>query len=147
MVTSRQALRSWYMLFHQLPWLPELAARPAGGPTDLALRQAGMRAEDVARYRREIVEDGALPGALAWYRALPLSPPASTGARVSVPTTMVWSDGDTAVDGAGARRCGEWVTGPYRLVVLNGVSHWIPTQAAEQLAAAVLDRIDSVGQR
>ena len=140
-LTSRQGLRSWYTAFHQLPWVPELAASLPGGPTDRALRRAGMRPEDVARYRREVVDDGALPGALGWYRAMALGSSAGTGSRVQVPTTMVWSDGDTAVDVAGVRRCAQWVTGPYRLVVLPGVSHWIPTQAPERLAEAVLERV------
>jgi pimeloyl-ACP methyl ester carboxylesterase len=141
MVTSRQGLRSWYMLFHQLPWVPELAARPKGGPTDISLLRAGMRPDEVARYRREIVADGALPGALGWYRALPLSLPGSTSGKVGVPTTFVWSDGDVAIDRKAAEGCAAWVTGPYRLVVLPGVSHWIPTQAPERLAEVVLERI------
>jgi len=35
------------------------------------------------------------------------------------------------------------VTGDYRFVELPGVTHWIPEQAPDQLAAAILDRIES----
>ena len=44
---------------------------------------------------------------------------------------------------AGADLTERYVDGPYRLVVLEGVSHWIPEQAPEQLAAAILDRVAS----
>lgn len=81
---------------------------------------------------------GALTAALCWYRALPHAP--ATG-PVTVPTTYVWSDGDIAVGRVAAQRCGRHVTGPYRMVELAGVSHWIPEQAPDTLARAVLDRL------
>lgn len=48
-VRSGQALRSWYMGFFQLPFLPELAASSDRFAT--ALRKGGMTEEDVARVR------------------------------------------------------------------------------------------------
>ena len=83
---------------------------------------------------------GALTAALNWYRAM------SSDIRVDpvdVPTTYVWSDGDVAIGRTAAEACAEYVTGDYRFVELPGVTHWIPEQAPEQLAAAILDRIAS----
>ncbi|MGZ8743802.1 MAG: alpha/beta fold hydrolase [Nocardioides sp.] len=143
-LTSTQGLRSYYVGLFQLPALPEVLAGRPGGPFERGLRRAGMTAPEIARFRTEMIADGALPGALGWYRAAPLVDPASTGGRVSVPTTFVWSDGDVAVARAGAERTERYVDGPYELVVLEGVTHWIPTQAPRQLAEAVLARIGSV---
>jgi pimeloyl-ACP methyl ester carboxylesterase len=141
--TSRQGLRSWYMAFFQLPRVPEwLASRPRG-PFDRWLAGSGMTREELARFRTEIVEYGAFPGGLGWYRALPRSRPGDTAGKVRVPTTMVWSDGDIAVDRTGVDATAEWVDAPYELVVLEGVSHWIPTQAPEACAAAILARVGS----
>lgn len=89
-------------------------------------------------YLRAMTEPGALTAALCWYRAMTDMtevPP------VSVPTTYVWSSGDIAVGRVAAERCARHVTGPYRMVELPGVSHWIPDQAPDALAEAVLDRI------
>src|SRR5689334_11325804 len=107
------------------------------------MRKAGMTAEDVERFRREIVEYGALPHALGWYRALPLSKPGARSAdhRVKVPTTLVWSDRDIAITRVGVDGTAEWVDAPYQLVVLPGVSHWIPTQAPDDCAAAIIERV------
>jgi pimeloyl-ACP methyl ester carboxylesterase len=144
-LTSTQAFRSLYMGLFQLPYVAELAASRPGGPFDRWLRASGMTEEEVARFRREMVDDGALPGGLGWYRALPLSLDRAVGeSRVGVPTTLVWSDRDAAIARAGVERSGEPVDAPYELVVLEGVSHWIPTHAPEALADAVLDRIGSV---
>jgi pimeloyl-ACP methyl ester carboxylesterase len=141
MFTSSQALRSWYVLAFQLPLLPELLAGQSGGRIDEELQKGGMTAEEVARFHREIVEYGALPGALNWYRAMPLSDPRPTRGRVTVPTTYVWSDGDVALSREAAELCGDYVDGPYRFEVLEGMTHWIPTQAPDALADLILDRI------
>jgi pimeloyl-ACP methyl ester carboxylesterase len=143
-LTSTQGLRSWYIGFFQLPGLAELSARVAGGPFDQGLRRSGMTSEEVARFRTEMVEDGALPHALGWYRAIPLSADASmASSRVGVPTTFVWSDGDTAVARTGAEGTGKYVDGPYTFDVIEGATHWIPTQEPERCAAAVLARIEA----
>ena len=142
MLGSDQGLRSRYMLLFQLPGLPERLARRAGGRFDEQLQHGGMTAEDLARFRREIVDYGALRGGIHWYRAIPLTDLRASRARVTVPTTYVWSDGDVAITRHAAELCGRYVQGPYHFAVLEGVSHWIPAQAPEPLAALVLDRIE-----
>ncbi|MBM0127088.1 alpha/beta fold hydrolase [Pimelobacter simplex] len=141
MVRSTQGLKSWYMLAFQVPWLPE---RILGSKRDVGARQlraAGLTADDLTRFREEIVDSGALTTALHWYRAMLLGDPRLTRGRVSVPTTMVWSDEDVALGRWGVEHTARLVDAPYRFVELNGVSHWIPTQAPEALAEAVLDRV------
>lgn len=140
-LTSGQALRSWYIGFFQLPRLAELTAGRPGGLFEKGLRRAGMTDDEIARFRTEMVEDGALPHALGWYRAIALADPSMTRRRVSVPTTFVWSDGDTAVARKGAEETGRWIDAPYDLVVLEGVTHWIPTQAPEDCAGAIIARV------
>ena len=143
MVRSTQGLKSLYMLAFQTPFVPEWLARRPGGFLDRQLRAAGMTKDEVARFRDRIVDDGALTTALNWYRALPFGDPRLTRHQVTVPTTMVWSDGDVALGRWGVERTARLVDAPYRFVELTGVSHWIPTQAPEQLAAAILDRVGS----
>ena len=138
LLTSPQLVRSWYMLAFQVPWVPESRADqfPA------ALRKGGMTREDVARFKEEILDDGALPGGLRWYRAIPFAGPRGWAGTVRVPTAFVWTDGEVAVDRAGGRYNSRYVDAPYQHVELEGVSHWIPTQAPEQLAAVILARIE-----
>jgi pimeloyl-ACP methyl ester carboxylesterase len=138
--TSRQLLDSWYMLAFQLPVLPERLLSSPGFPARLQ-RSAGMSAEDAERFRAGMVEAGALPGGIGWYRALPFAALRATGGKVRVPTTMVWSDRDLFVGRRGVELTPAYVDADYRLVELPGVTHWIPTQAPEALAAAVLERV------
>ena len=142
--TSSQGLKSWYMLLFQIPLLVDLVGRFAPQVFLSSLKQIGMTSAEVARCRHEILEYGALPGGLAWYRALPLMGSAARGTDVTVPTTLVWSDEDAALGRRGTELTPPHVTGPYEFVELSGVSHWIPTQAAEALARAILERRASV---
>lgn len=136
---SGQALKSWYMIAFQLPWLPERLL--AGRVGEREFRRSGMRDQEIAAFRREIVEDGALTGGLNWYRAVPFWDRSSLRGRVRVPTTYVWSSGDIAVTRAAAEGAERFVVEPYAFVELPGVSHWIPDQAPEALAEAVLARV------
>ena len=52
-------------------------------------------------------------------------------------------DRDLAPRRAGALLCGEYVTGEYRFVELNGVGHWIPEVAPAALVSEILARIGS----
>lgn len=140
MLSSSQAFRSWYALAVQPPFLPEMSARVVPGLIESLLRGSGMTEVELDTYRREIVADGALSGALGWYRGAPLSRNAAQPVRV--PTTHVWSDGEQALSRRGAELTGEYVEAPYRLEILEGVTHWIPTQAPERLAPLVLDRVE-----
>ncbi|MGY1606966.1 MULTISPECIES: alpha/beta fold hydrolase [unclassified Geodermatophilus] len=96
--------------------------------------------EAVEEYVSVLSAPGALTAALNWYRAMSSATPV---AEVPVPTTFVWSDADIAIGRIAAEGCGEHVTGDYRFVELSGVSHWIPEEAPDALAAAILDRIAS----
>jgi pimeloyl-ACP methyl ester carboxylesterase len=81
-------------------------------------------------------EPAALTAALRWYRATKLSSGADVPA-VEVPVVYIWSTADAAVSRAAAERCVEHVAGPYQFVVLEGVSHWVPDEAPDALAAAL----------
>ncbi|GAA3211219.1 alpha/beta fold hydrolase [Dactylosporangium siamense] len=124
-----QLVKSAYMLFFRTPWLPERV----------------LSARDGALLRRvphgaAMLQPGRLTGALNWYRAISGDDLDGLGS-VGVPTTFVWSDRDVAISGPAARRCAAHVTGDYRFVTLEGVSHWIPDEAPEALLEAVLQRV------
>jgi pimeloyl-ACP methyl ester carboxylesterase len=101
---------------------------------------SGVPAEAIDEYVSVLSAPGALTAALNWYRAM------SSDDRVdpvAVPTTYIWSDGDVAIGRTAAEACANYVTGDYRFVELPGITHWIPEQAPDQLAAAILARITS----
>ncbi|MFZ2172652.1 MAG: alpha/beta fold hydrolase [Rhodococcus sp. (in: high G+C Gram-positive bacteria)] len=132
LVTSRQILKSWYMLVFQLPWLPE-RVMGSDGAAYRALVATGQSPDAARRDLEPMRERARASGALNWYRAIPLAVPAEASRKVRVPTMFVWSDRDSAIGTAGPELTARFVEGPYRYEVLRGVSHWIPDEAPERL--------------
>ena len=137
MVTSDQALRSSYVALFQLPLLPErLLLAGNGAALRRVLERGGLPDDAVDRYVARMREPGALSSALGWYRALPWTGRDPVG-RVRVPTLHLWSTGDAFLGRAATEATAQFVDAPYRLEVLDGVSHWIPELAPERVAELV----------
>jgi pimeloyl-ACP methyl ester carboxylesterase len=138
---STQALRLYYMVFFQLPAVPEwLIGRP--GVLQRSLTGSGLDEESARRYAGRA---GAMTGPLNWYRALPYSVRGGKMPKVTVPTLYVWGDRDRFVTPAAAAGCGAWVTGPFTYRPLPGVSHWIAEEDPARTAELVLDLLQSRG--
>jgi pimeloyl-ACP methyl ester carboxylesterase len=100
----RQLLRSWYIFFFQIPWLPErLLARAGARYVARALRggayvRGAFPTEELAVYRQAFARPGAARAALGYYRAairgsLDLR---REGRRrpIAVPTLVIWGARD-----------------------------------------------------
>jgi pimeloyl-ACP methyl ester carboxylesterase len=146
MFTSSQRRKSRYMLFFQLPWLPERELT-SGRSWERSLRSTGMSSKAAARDAGRMRERGAARGALNWYRAMVFSSPRALRAKITVPTLYVWSDGDKAIGPQGAELTPRFVAGPYTYEVLEGVSHWIPDEAPEQLDALLARHFDAASAK
>jgi len=137
--TSRQLLSSWYMLFFQLPWLPErllLNRRAVQGFIASKTADAVPLAEAEMKLMRE---PGALRAALNWYRAMGLSNPKKVARKVTVPTMYIWTDDDIALKEKGARLCADYVVGDYRYEEFKGVSHWVVDERPNEVTDLLLD--------
>ena len=142
MLSSRQALKSYYMALFQLPVLPERVL--ASGRADALLRKAGMSQQMVKQFHAEIVDHGALPGGLGYYRSVVRTPPGQLGGKITVPTTYVWSDGDIALGRKGAEINHRWMAGPYALEIFEGASHWLLDERPAELAAVIAARVRTI---
>jgi len=96
--------------------------------------------DEVEQFVSAMLEPGAMTAALNWYRASDPGALAAVG-TVEVPTLFVWSTADVAIGRRAAEATADWVTGPYRFEVLEGVSHWIPETAPDALNRLLLDHL------
>jgi pimeloyl-ACP methyl ester carboxylesterase len=145
LLTSDQALRSYYMALFNLPALPERMLLARGGePLRRALLRGGLPPQQAEHYVARMREPGALTGALAWYRALPWSLRRPVG-PVRVPTQHVWSSGDAFLTRAATEASAAHVAAPYRLEVLDGVPHWVPELAGDRVAELVTAHVRAHG--
>jgi pimeloyl-ACP methyl ester carboxylesterase len=136
-----QRERSGYMDYFRQADAPEAALLA----DDAAALRIGygdaVPQESTEEFLRVLMEPGAMTSALNWYRALPTDYPFLP--PTEVPTTFIWGTDDIAVLRSGAQRCGDHVRGPYTYVELAGVSHWVPDEAPQVVATAVLEHVRS----
>ncbi len=104
-------------------------------------RGSGLTAEDVQVYVDALGTPEAIGAALNWYRATELGRTAGRMTPIRMPTMYVWSTGDVALGREGAELTEKYVEGPYRFEVLEGISHWIPEQAAARLNELLLEHL------
>ena len=98
--------------------------------------------EDADEYVRVLSQPGALTAALNWYRAMQPGLVGEIGA-ITTPTMFVWSTNDMALGREGAQATGQFVEGPYRFEVLEGITHWIPEHAPDDLNRLLLEHLPS----
>jgi pimeloyl-ACP methyl ester carboxylesterase len=139
---SDQAHRSAYVRFFQLPRVPEglLLAGEGAGLRALFANTAFVDRTAMDVYVALLLEPGALTAVLNWYRALDVATLAGIGS-VSVPTLYVWSTDDPALGRVQAEGTAAHVTGPYRFEELEGISHWIPEDAPDELNRLLLEHL------
>ena len=136
--TGDQAERSGYFqLFASDSAAATFLANDAEGLRGIyaAWSGGGLSDEDVQVYVDLLSEPGALQAALNWYGAMNLGAGGAAVTPIGMPTMFVWSTEDTALGREGAELTEKYVEGPYRFEVIEGVSHWIPEEAADQLNA------------
>jgi epoxide hydrolase 4 len=153
----RQRLRSWYVMFFQLPWLPEkvFGARGAKLVGD-AFRNMAVHKErfpdsvlDV--YRRAALEPGALTAMINYYRALVTGGGARRQSslgfpKLDVPTLVIWGEKDSALGVETLDGIEEYVSN-LTLHRIPDASHWVQQDAPDEVNALLRDWSRRQGER
>lgn len=97
-----QLLRSWYVIFMQLPFLPEYLFsagdfRAMTGVLARMSRPGTFSEADFEAYREAWRKPGAPKAMINWYRALLRSPPPAGNPMIEIPVRILWGARDTAL--------------------------------------------------
>ena len=147
----RQLSRSWYMLFFQLPRLPEYwigaddFAR-LGGMFRATSRRGTFTDADIAVYKEALSRRGpsgettSLTAAINYYRAnvFRMASNSDGWTPVRVPTLFVYGERDQFVVPETVRDVGRYVAAPYREVRLARAGHWVQQEYPNEVNAALL---------
>jgi pimeloyl-ACP methyl ester carboxylesterase len=139
-----QLARSWYMLFFQLPWLPERLF----GARDCALLLRTLRrsapeafgASELERYREAFERPHALEHAIDWYRAVARRSLRAQpmGYRIARPTMLLWGMRDPYLRPTLTEGLDRWIP-DLRVERFDGVGHWAHVEAADRVNAMLVD--------
>ena len=154
-LTLKQFMRSWYMLFFQLPKLPEWwIARDDFAALGRAFRATSRPGtfmdKDIEVYKAAAREPGALTGAINYYRANFSSFFArrfggggiKRPERVRVPTLFVYGERDFAIVPETVAGVADYVDAPYTEVRLARNNHWVQQESPAEVNAALLSFLD-----
>jgi pimeloyl-ACP methyl ester carboxylesterase len=168
-ITVRQLFMSWYMLFFQLPRIPEwFISRKNFAALERMLKETVVRKntfsdQDIEIYKEALRQPGALTAALNYYRAnlgrLISRSGRSTAAanhsesshrhnageaphsdgRIRVPTLFIFAEQDAAILPATVRGIGKYIDAPFRELRIPDSGHWVQNEAAAEVNAALLE--------
>ena len=151
-MTLRQALSSWYMLFFQLPRLPEwlMSAKDYAFVERIfkktVARKGAFTDTDIAIYKKALSEPGVLTAAINYYRANVFSmfmkrrrhdDEELSDGRIRVPTLFIYGEKDHAVMPETVRNLKAYIDAPYREVRIGTSAHWVQNEAALEVNAAL----------
>ena len=139
----RQILRSWYMFFFQLPWLPEAifsAFHFRVGSRSLlrSSRPGTFTTEDLAQYRSAWSQPGALTAMINWYRALFRTRAKFPDKTVRVPTRILWGERDDFLLTEMAHESLRYCTSA-ELFTFANASHWLQHEEPARISELLID--------
>ena len=127
----QQMLRSWYILFFQLPLLPELAFQfddyraISSAFIDSVIDKTVFTDEDIAAYKKAAAKPGALTAMLNYYRNIfpgLLAP--RTWEMLPIPTLMIWGENDKFLGKELTYETQDYVK-DLQLKYIPNCSHWV----------------------
>jgi pimeloyl-ACP methyl ester carboxylesterase len=141
-----QRLRSWYILFFQLPLLPEFLIQ-AG---DFALLERMLRRQpvhssafdrdDLRLYKRALSRPGALTATLNWYRASRRYFKETFGdvRPISAPTLLLWGERDPYLGVCFTEGLERWVQ-DLRVERWPDSSHWVQNDVPDRVSQRLIE--------
>ena len=142
-----QLARSWYILFFQLPLLPEaslrLTIRRAFRPTAAVPGSFPDEALDV--YENAVAQPGAATAMINYYRAAARTAPEKLKQNkraVTRPTLLLWGMKDFALSPRLTEGLEPWIA-DLRVERVEDSGHWVPEEKPRLVADTLLDFLSS----
>jgi len=142
--TPRQLLKSWYIFFFQLPWLPEKVFRRhrfrfGRGALRGTSRPGTFSSDDLRLYTKAWAQPGAVRGMINWYRAaFRQGRRASPVGRISIPVRLLWGRQDAFLQPELAQlslaKCDQG-----ELTYFDHATHWLHQEEPAAVNRLLLD--------
>jgi len=134
-----QMRRSWYALFFQLPWLPEMILRLVSAGMRRSAKPNAFTGEDIEKYEEAWSQPGAMTAMLNWYRAAFWHrPQIINDMRVRVRTLMLWGVKDPALSYRMARPSIDYCDDG-NLIFFPDATHWVQHEEPEVVNRQILN--------
>lgn len=138
-----QMIKSWYMMFFQLPGIPERFVKASNWKFMVSAMPGYWEEKQYNRYREAWGQPGAIRAMINWYRAVSLfSRNQNTSTLVEPETLIMWGKKDPHLSWQMAElslkhcRRGE-------LVIFDDATHWVQHDKSTQVCKVLIDHFGS----
>ncbi|MEX2237195.1 MAG: alpha/beta hydrolase [Dehalococcoidia bacterium] len=151
----RQALRSWYMGFFQLPFIPEMAMRRGNYRSVdrmfTGLSDAGsISAEEVRAFKDALAQPGALTASINYYRAVfrhgvsqMIRRKSEKWPVIESPTLLIWGVDDAFLGVETFEGIERWAPN-IRIELIEGAGHWVNQERPDEVNRLMLDFLEGL---
>jgi len=137
-----QMLKSWYMVFFQLPLLPEWFVKAANWKFLVNALPDYWDAAQYNRYREAWSQPGAITMMINWYRAAGLGNRAGRPASIIEPETLIiWGKGDPHLSWQMAELSLE-LCRDGKLILLEDATHWVQHDRAAEVSQLLIEHFN-----
>jgi epoxide hydrolase 4 len=147
----RQMLSSWYILFFQIPRLPEMMLRARDfailkrSIRDSAVQKSAFSDEDLEHFREAFRNPYSITAAINYYRAIvrgnfrPRGPvPDWMTRKISAPTMVIWGEQDVALRKELTFGMKELFSGPFEIHYVPDSGHWVQQEKPDLVNSYLL---------
>ena len=147
----RQILKSWYILFFQIPRLPEMILRARNFAVlkrmlhDSAVQKSAFNDEDLAHYRAAFRNPYSITAAINYYRALfrenfrNRQNPEWMDRKIAAATMVIWGEQDVALRKELTFGMKERFSGAFEIHYVSDSGHWVQQEKPEVVNQLVLE--------
>ncbi len=137
-----QTMRSWYMGFFQIPFIPEtlmgVMSEAFARGMQSSSKPGAFTDEDMIEYKKAWAQPGALKSMINWYRSIIQQPPKSPDPRVKVPTLILWGKKDAYLKWEMAQASVELCDNG-KLIYFDNATHWIAHEEPDRVNQLMLE--------
>ncbi len=131
-----QTMRSWYMGFFQIPFIPEalmgVMSEALARGMQSSSKPGAFTDADMVEYRKAWAQPGALKSMINWYRSIVQQPVKSPDPRVKVPTLILWGKKDAYLKWEMAQASVELCDNG-KLIYFEDTTHWIQHEEPDRV--------------
>lgn len=149
LLTPQQLLRSSYIFFFQLPWIPEavIQANDFGlleqSFRGMAVNKSAFTDADITAYKTALARPGALTAALNYYRNPLQQKILNTSWPVlEVPTLMIWGENDLPLGKELTYGTDRYVRN-FQIQYIPHCSHWVQQEQPERVNQYIRDFLEN----
>jgi pimeloyl-ACP methyl ester carboxylesterase len=152
----RQMLRSWYMLFFQIPRLPEWIFRRRNYDVlvralrDGTIQKSVFSDDDIGYFRAAFRNPYSITAAINYYRANLrsgfMARPGTNGwvdRKISAPTLLIWGEQDFALGKELTYDMQGLFTGPFEIKYIPDSGHWVQQEKPDLVNQYVRDFLNA----